>query len=78
VAPSVTLTVDIANQKEPQVMKNVTKTIKRTNTAFKKIAFEGSPLGTIADLIQHTYDRQNQGLSYRIFVICRERIPCWT
>lgn len=35
-------------------MKNVTNTIKRTNRAFEKIAFEGSPLGTIADLIQHT------------------------
>jgi putative transposase len=54
VAPSATLAVDKSNQKEPQIMKNVTKTIKRTNRAFEKIAFEGSPLGTIADLIQHT------------------------
>ena len=35
-------------------MKNVTKTIKRTNRAFEEIAFEGSPLGTVAELIQHT------------------------
>ena len=37
-------------------MKDVTRTIKRTNKAFAEIAFEGSPLGTIADLIQHTKD----------------------
>src|SRR5690606_19817221 len=48
------LTVDKSNQKEPQIMKDVTRTIKRTNRAFAEIAFEGSPLGTIADLIQHT------------------------
>ena len=35
-------------------MKDVTRTIKRTNRAFGEIAFEGSPLGTIADLIQQT------------------------
>ena len=37
-------------------MKGVTKTIKRTNRGFEKIAFEGSPLGDIADLIQHAKD----------------------
>lgn len=37
-------------------MKDDTRTIKRTNRAFAEIAFEGSTLGTIADLIQHTKD----------------------
>ena len=34
-------------------MKNSTKTIKHTNQAFKTLA-EGSPLGTIAELIQQS------------------------
>ncbi len=35
-------------------MKDRTKTIKRTNKALAALAFEGSPLETIADLIQQT------------------------
>lgn len=33
-------------------MKDLTKTIKRTNKALAALAFEGSWLGTIADLIR--------------------------
>jgi transposase-like protein len=35
-------------------MKNRTKIIKRTNEAFATLTFEGSPLGTIAELINQT------------------------
>jgi transposase-like protein len=35
-------------------MKDRIKTIKRTNKALEGIAFEGSPLGSISDLIQQT------------------------
>jgi putative transposase len=41
-------------------MKNLTKTIKRTNKALAELAFEGSPLGTIADLIQQTKENFDQ------------------
>lgn len=47
-------------KKEPQAMKNCTKTIKRTNKALSEITFEGSPLGTIAGLIQQTKDDFDQ------------------
>lgn len=41
-------------------MKDVTKTIKRTNKALAELAFEGSPLGTIAGLIQQSKEDFDQ------------------
>lgn len=44
-------------------MKDLTKTIKRTNKALTELAFEGSPMGTIADLIQQTKQDFDQMIS---------------
>lgn len=44
-------------------MKDVTKTIKRTNKALREVTFEGSPLGTIAGLIQQSKEDFDQTIA---------------
>ena len=51
---------ELQTKKEPQAMNNRTKSIKRANQALAATTFEGSPLGTVAGLIQQTKDDFDQ------------------
>jgi putative transposase len=59
-------------------MKDVTKAIKRTNKALSELAWEGSSLGTINDLIQQTkndFDQVVAKIKVTLveFLLCAER-----